>query len=171
MAKKSCLFFLSLLVACTSYEQFRHMTQEFEIPSKIYDADYIQTWQAVLNVVQKYNLEIKNQESGVIRTHWVDYTDEANFIESFENQGVIKTAHFKIIINVSKGFRGTKEVTKVTIYKRQIVEYDFLQGKKVIPSDNILEKIILYRINRVLAINNALKAIEDQKIKEAEESF
>ena len=171
MAKKSCLFFLFFCISCTSYEQFLHMTEEFEIPSKIYDAEYLETWQAVLKVMQRYNLEINNQETGIIRTYWTDYTDEANFTESLASQNAIKTAHFKLVVNVSKGFRGTREMTKVTVYKRQVIEYDFLQGRQIVNSDGNLEKIILYRLGRVLAINKALQAIEDQKIKESEESL
>ena len=165
------LLVLGLNLSCTSYEQFRYLTEEFEIPSKVYNSDYPQTWQAVLEIMQKYDLELQNQEAGVIKTRWIDNTNEVNFADSFGSKDAVKAARFKVVLNVVKGFRGNREVSKVTVFKRQMIENDFLQGWKVIPTDGILENSILYRIERTLAIYSKLKKIEEQKAKEIEESF
>ena len=74
-------------------------------------------------------------------------------------------------MNVVKGFRSTREVAKVTVYRRQMLEQDFLQGWKVVPSDGITEKIILYRIARNLDIARKIRSIEEKKAKELEASF
>ena len=162
------LFFLSLLTACNSYQQFHHLTQELEIPSKIFRANYEQSWQAALAVMKKYDLEVINQESGLIKTRWHNNTLDLNFADSFGGRDSIKSAKYKLILNISKGFREGREVSKITLYKRQMVEQDFLQGWKVIPSDGITEKKVLYRIQRVLFMEGELKKIEDARIKEAE---
>lgn len=159
------------LQSCSSYEQFRYITEEFEIPNKVFKFDYNQTWLAVLQVMKNYNLELTNQESGVIKTRWQDNTYEVNFADSFGSSDAVKAARFKLIINVVKGFRGNREVSKVTVYRRQMIEQDFLQGWKVIPTDGILEKTILYRIERNLMIAAKLKKIEEQKAKEIEANF
>ena len=52
-----------------------------------------------------------------------------------------------------------------------MIEQDFLQGWKVVRSDGILEKTILYRISRILSIEGKLKKIEEQKAKELEDNF
>lgn len=158
-------------VGCSSYEQFKYITEEFEIPNKVFRFDYNQTWLAVLQVMKKYNLELTNQEAGIIKTRWQDNTLEVNFADSFGSSDSVKAARFKLIINVVKGFRSNKEVTKVTVYRRQMIEQDFLQGWKVIPTDGILEKTILYRIDRNLRIAAKLKQIEEQKAKELEANF
>ena len=162
---------LAAISSCSSYEQFRYITEEFEIPNKVYRFDYNQTWLAVLQVMKKYNLELTNQEAGVIKTRWQDNTLEVNFADSFGSSDAVKAARFKLIVNVVKGFRSNKEVTKVTVYRRQMIEQDFLQGWKVIPTDGILEKTILYRIDRNLKIADRLKKIEEQKAKELEANF
>lgn len=159
------------LAGCASYDQFRYVTEEFEIPSKVFNADYPQTWQAVLQIMAKYDLELKNQEAGVIKTRWIDNTLEVNFADSFGGNDAVKAARFKLIINVVKGFRGDSEVSKVTIFKRQLVEQDFLQGWKVSPTDGILEQSLLYRVERLLSIDKKLKKIEREKAKELEASF
>jgi hypothetical protein len=165
------LFFGLFIFSCSSYKQFQYLSEEFEIPSQVYMSDYNQSWQAVVQVMKKYDLAYHNQEAGVIKTRWIDNTIELNFADSFGNNDSVKSAKFKIILNIVKGFRGSREVSKITVYKRQLVEQDFLQGWKEIPTDGILEKTILYRIERVIAIDNKLKKIEEKKGQEVEETF
>ena len=162
------LLLMSLLTACNSYHQFHHISQEFEIPSRVFRANYGQTWQAALNVMKKYDLEVINQESGLLKTRWYNNTLEVNFADSFGGSDSVKSAKYKLIVNISKGFQEDREVAKVSLYKRQMVEQDFLQGWKVIPSDGSTEKKILYRIQRVLFIESELQKIQDARIKEAE---
>lgn len=171
---KNILFFLCLALlqsSCSSYKQFQYIAEEFEIPSKVYKYEYSQAWQAVLQIMQKFDLATQNQEAGIIKTRWRDNTLELNFADSFGSSDAVKAAKFKLIVNVVKGFRGAREVSKVTVFKRQMVEHDFLQGWKVVRSDGIMEKTVLYRIERVLAIDEKLKKIEEKKAKEAEENF
>jgi hypothetical protein len=171
--KKITLFLLSLfiLVACSSYENFKQISEDLEIPSQVFKADYNKVWQEVIKTTAGYEREVYNQEAGIIKTRWKDNTLELNFADSFASNDAVKSAQFKLIINVVKGYRGSKEVTKVSVFKRQRVEQDFLQGWKVIRSDGILEKSILYRIERALAIEGKLQEIEDKKSKEAEKTF
>lgn len=160
-----------LLGGCSSYENFKHITEDLEIPSQVYRADYNKVWQETMQICKGYEMDTFNQESGVIKTRWKDNTLELNFADSFGANEAVKSAQFKLILNVVKGFRGSKEVTKVTIYKRQRVEQDFLQGWKILKSDGILEKTILYRLERALAIQEKLQKIEEQKAKESEKNF
>ena len=166
-----CLIVVSAFSACSSYKQFQYVTEEFEVPSKVFKSDYAQTWQAVLQVMKSYDLEVTNQESGVIKTRWIDNTLQLNFADSFGSSDSVKAAKFKLILNVVKGFRGSREVSKVTVFRRQMVEQDFLQGWKIIRSDGIMEKSIIYRIERELRIDDRLKAIEEKRAKEAESNF
>lgn len=160
------LFFSS----CASYEKFRQVTEELEIPSKVYKADYNQSWQAVITVMRKYDIATQNQEAGFIKTRWMDNTLEVNFADAFGSSDAVKAAKFKLVVNVVKGFRGGREVSKVTIYKRQLVEQDFLQGWKEVSTDGIMEKTLLYRIERLIAIDNKLKEIDKAREKEQLES-
>lgn len=172
MAQISVVSLLTLgLYGCGSYENFKHITEDLEIPSQVYRADYNKVWQEVMKITNKYPREVYNQDAGIIKTRWIDNTLELNFADSFGSNDAVKSAEFKLIINVVKGYRGNKEVSKVTVFKRQRVEQDFLQGWKVIKTDGILEKSILYRLERALAIEARLQEIEDKKTKEAEKNF
>lgn len=159
------------LQGCASYKEFAYLTEEFEIPSKLFKFGYAETWQAVGKVMQKYDLAVQDQESGVFKTRWQPNTLELNFTDSFGDKDAVKEAKFKLVVNVIKGYRGSREIAKVTVFKRQLVAKDFLSGWKVVRSDGILEKSILYRIERNLNIEGRLKKIEEAKNKELESSF
>lgn len=175
MAHISVLSLSTLIIVgvsgCSSYENFKYVTEDLEIPTQVYRADYSKVWQEVMKITNKYPREVYNQEAGVIKTRWIDNTLELNFADSFGSNDSVKSAEFKLIINVVKGYRGSKEVSKVTVFKRQRIEQDFLQGWKIIKTDGILEKSILYRLERALAIEAKLQQIEDKKTKEAEKNF
>jgi len=164
------LFFLFIFSSCANYEKFRQITEEMEMPSTIFKADYNQTWQAVITVMRKFDIAQQNQEAGFIKTRWMDNTLEVNFADSFGTSDSVKAAKFKLVVNVVKGFRSSKEVTKVTIYKRQLLEQDYLQGWKEVTTDGILERSLLYRIERLIVIDNQLKEIDKQREKEQLES-
>jgi hypothetical protein len=164
------IILLPLLTGCANYEKFRQVTEELEIPSKIYRADYNQTWQAVIQVMRKFDIAQQNQEAGFIKTRWMDNTLEVNFTDSFGSSDAVKAAKYKLIVNVVRGFRASREVTKVTIYKRQLMEQDFLQGWKEVSTDGIIEKTLLYRIERLIATDNKLKEIDKAREKEQLES-
>ncbi len=165
------ILLLLAITGCASYEKFRQVTEELEMPSRIYKADYNQTWQAVIQVMKKYDIAQQNQEAGHIKTRWMDNTLEVNFTDSFGSSDAVKAARFKLVVNVVKGYRASREVAKVTIYKRQLVEQDFLQGWKEVTTDGIMEQTLLYRIERLISNDNKLKEIDKAREKEQLQNF
>lgn len=161
------LFVFIIFSSCASYEKFRMITEENEIPSQVFPADYSQTWQAVIDVMRKYDISVQNQESGHIKTRWMDNTLQVNFTDSFGDNDAVKAAKFKLIVNVTKGYSAGKEVAKVTIFKRQLIEQDFLQGWKESMTDGIQEKTMLYRIGVLIKNDNLLREID--KLREQEQ--
>ncbi len=171
MIKLTSLLLLLLLTSCSSYEKYRQVTEELEIPAKIYKADFNQTWQAVIQVMKRFDVAFQNQEAGKIKSRWMDNTLEVNFTDSFGSNDKVKQAEFKLLINVAEGFSYGRKVTKVTIYKRQRVENDFLQGWKEVPTGGTQEKTLLYRIGVLIENDNKLKEIDKAREKEQLENF
>lgn len=172
--KRSLIFFIPVLLlisSCASYEKFRRVTEEYEFPAEVFNFDFNRTWQATLEAMKQYDLAVQNQETGLIKTRWIDNTKLLNFTNSFSNTTDVKAAQFRMQVNVVKGFRGEREVAKVTFYKRQLIEQDFLQGWKEEPSDGIAERVLLYRIGRILEREKKLDDIQKQKEKEQLSTF
>ena len=167
--KFTCIF--ALCLNCTSYEKFRQITEELEIPTRVYKADFNQTWTAVIQIMKRFDISYFNQEAGKVRTRWMDNTLQVNFTDSFGSSDAVKAAEFQLLVNVAEGYSYGRKVTKVTIYKRQRIEQDFLQGWKEVPTDGIQEKTLLYRIGVKVANEDKLKAIDKAKEKEQLENF
>jgi hypothetical protein len=167
------LAFISLmsLFSCSSYKEFQSLREEDIVPAKTLPFDFDQTWQATLQVIQKYDLASQSQELGTIKTRWIDNTLELNFADAFGKNESIKSAKFKLVVNVTRADRLTRSLTKVSVYKRQMVEKEFLQGTKPERSDGILEATLLYRIQRVLEIEKELKRLKEIKNKQLEENL
>ena len=129
-----------ILGSCASYEKFRQVTEEFELAFQVYPATYDQTWLAVIFIMKKFEILKRDQVLGIIKTRWSDNTKSYNFANVFGSSRDVKSARFQLQLSVSKGFQGGREVSRVTLYKRQLVEQDILQGFKETFSDGILEK-------------------------------
>jgi len=166
------LIFILLLTSCASYNQFRDITTDVEIPTQTYPASFTLTWKSVIQAIRdKYPTDLLDQESGVIKTKWVDNTVELNFSDSFGNSDKIKFARFKMTINVSKGFQLGREVSRVEVLKRQFIERGPLQGLAEEKSDFTLEKTLLYRIDRIIKIERELEKIDQAKQQAELEEF
>lgn len=159
------------LTSCASYDKFREVTEEFKVPQEDYNSDFNQTWLAVIQVMKSYDIEEQNQEAGFIKTRWIDNTVEVNFADSFGNDDSVKSARVRLVVAVTRGYKLGREVSKVTIQKRQLVENDFLQGFKEISTDGILEQTILYRIERVVAIDKKIAEIDKRREQEQIDNF
>ena len=162
-------FSLFIFNNCSYYDEFKGLSEEPEIPTQVYSYPFNNTWTAISEIMKKYDLAIQNQETGTMKTEWIDNTLELNFADSFGSSDAIKSAKFRLTVQVSKGHKGAKEVSKVSVFKQQIIEKDFLQGNKLIPSDLILEKVILYRLERLLQLDAKIRKLDQLKISKERE--
>lgn len=171
MKQLSYLMIFVFILSCSSYEKYRKITEDLEIPSKIYRADFNQTWQAVSQVMKRFDVAYQNQESGKIKTRWMDNTIEVNFADSFGTNDKVRSAEFKLLVNINEGISYGRKHTKVTIHKVQRVERDFLQGWKVVDPDGIQEQTMLYRIGVIIDNDNKFREIDKAKEEEALQDF
>ncbi len=150
--------------SCSSYDKFKREADEFEIPTAIINADVNRTWAAVVSTMKRYEIEQQNMDSGVIRTKWIDNTLSLNFTDSFGTTDKIKSARFKMLISVASASTNKKKPqTKISIYKRQLVENDVFQGWKEVETDYITEKTLLYRIERIVAMDEVIERLQKEK--------
>lgn len=147
------------------------MREEDEVPTVKFKVPFDETWQAVMQIMQRYDIAVQNQVQGSIKTRWIDNTLELNWSDAFSRGDQVKSARYKLIVSVTQGHEVTHPITKVSIYKRQMVERDFLQAAKPMRSDGILEKTILYRVERILTMERELKKLQAIKARQLEESF
>lgn len=132
--------------------------------TKTFYSDFDTTWQAVRNALgKKYQIDSENREGGIIKTKWYDNTQERNFVDSFGADDTLKSARMKFTITIAKGFADGKNAVKVTVYKIQEAQRDFLEGWTPAESDGFDEKTLLYRVGRLITIKKKIDYINQKK--------
>jgi hypothetical protein len=75
MAQASVMSVMGLAISgCSSYENFKYVTEDLEIPAQVYRSDYSKVWIEVMKITNKYPREVYNQDAGIIKTRWIDNT-------------------------------------------------------------------------------------------------
>ena len=122
------VIFLFILTSCSSYKEFEHLSKEVEIPNKTFRATFVDTWTALKKVEQyNLNLDVNSQEAGILKLSGMITQCKLIFSDSL----VAKTQLKRLNTNLSSMSLKVLETHVkylVTIFKRQMVNQDFLQG-------------------------------------------
>ena len=121
---------------------------------KVYFANYDQVWRAA-HAVLKYPIAQENQDTGIIETEYIKGLD--GWLPPNEQRPPSSGIRYKLILTFAKGKTEGRESTRVTIDKKMEILRDFFSEPEPIESDGLEEKILFYRIERELIINEALK--------------
>ncbi len=121
---------------------------------KIFFASYDEVWRAAHAAI-KYTIASENQDFGVIETDYVKAVD--GWLPPFMNKPSHPGSRYKLTFNFARGTTQGRESVRVTIDKRIEVFRSVISDIEVIPSDGFEEKVLFYRIEREIIIQNALK--------------
>ncbi len=131
---------------------------------KVFVTDPNTAWQATLEALKSFRLDVSDRESGFIQTRWADNTSERNLVDSFGAADVYLKAQFRFRINLDRGrFAGTESI-KITVQREQVVQRDVLEGWRPVETDGIEERTLLYRLERLISIRDRIAAIEREQI-------
>ena len=121
---------------------------------RVFFASYDLVWRAAHAVI-KYPIAVDNQDTGVLETEYIKGID--GWLPPESKAPPSSGNRYKITLLFAKGKTDGREATRVTIDKRIEVLKDFFSEPEQVESDGLEEKIIFYRIERELVINEALK--------------
>lgn len=136
-------------------------------PSRIFLTDFSTAWTAALEAVSSGRdvIRVNNREAGVIETNWINNTESRNFLDVFANEDFFLQMRYKLQVQVREGKKNEEPAVMVRVQKQQQRQTTFLGGWQDIESDGIEESVYLYRIGRLIAIQ---QYNEDQQEKEKE---
>lgn len=121
---------------------------------KVYANSFDTVWRAA-QVVIKYPIVINNIDNGQLETDWIRAAD--GFIPPGSNAGPSAGTRYKIQILMVKGKLDGKDSVRLTLLKRLQKQRDFFSEPEELESDGLEERILLYRIEREISIDEALK--------------
>lgn len=126
-----------------------------ESHQKIFYASYDEVWKSAHSTL-KYTIAAENQDFGVIETDYIKAVD--GWLPPFREKPQYPSSRYKIIMTFAKGQKvNGRDSVRVTIEKKIEVFRDFISEVKTVSSDGYEEKVIFYRMEREIIINQALK--------------
>lgn len=123
---------------------------------KVFTAPYDEVWKAAHAAI-KYTIASENQDFGVMETDFIKSVD--GYIPPFRNKPQYASSRYKLIITFVKGKKNIsgQEMVRVNIEKKIEAFKDFISEVKTLTSDGYEEKVIFYRMEREIVIDQALK--------------
>jgi hypothetical protein len=144
-----------LLASCSSTPKVAPKVRDSQFSfQKIFYFPYDNVWRAA-QLSLKYPIAINNMDHGVLETDFIKADD--GFIAPVEEKIPSSGIRYKITLTLAKGKTEGRESVRVTINKYLEKKRDFFSEAEVLPTDGLEEKVIFYRMERELIIDEALK--------------
>lgn len=123
---------------------------------KVYFANYDSVWRAA-HAVLKYPIAQENQDTGIIETEFIKGID--GWLPPDQKKPISSGVRYKLTLTFVRGKTDGRESTRVTIEKKMEILRDFFSPPENLESDGLEEKVIFYRIEREVLINETLKKV------------
>lgn len=146
------------LSSCALFETSSENTSPVKkvAPQKVFYANPDLVWRAA-HTVLRYTIANENQETGYLETEHIKSAD--GWLPPEATKKPSSGSRYKIIMTFVKGKVEGRESTRVTIEKKMEVVRDFFSEPEQVNSDGLEEKVLFYRMERELVINEALKKL------------
>jgi len=152
----------AVLTGCESLPGARAERIEDTLEKAVYQRVYFASFESVWRAAQlalKYPISTNNMDNGLLETEWI------RALEGFSVPGSGKSPssgiRYKIIVNMVKGRMSGRDGVRVTLRKSMERQRDFFADPELMLTDGVEEKVILYRIDRELVIQEALSQVGD----------
>ena len=162
---KICQVLCSVAVVLLSSCSNLPFVKQNKAPTRIFLTDFSTAWTAALEAVSngKDVIKIQNRDTGLIETSWIDNSESRQFLDVFSDEDFFLRSRYKLQVQVREGKKNDQQAVLVRVLKHGQRESTFLGGWQDIQSDLLEESVYLYRIGRLIAIQ---QYSEDQDIKE-----
>lgn len=160
LSKSSLLIILSIsgcaLSGCSLFDKrpSAHSRMAQINKQKVFFASYDKVWRAA-HATLKYPIAHENQDTGVIETDYIKGLD--GWLPPNLKRPPSSGIRYKLILSFAKGKADGRESTRVTIDKKMEILRDFFSEPEMMESDGLEEKMLFYRIERELIINETLE--------------
>ena len=151
------LLFLPLFIlSCATTENVTKSDKLVQKSSfqKLFYYSYDSVWRAT-QLALRYPISINNMDNGVLETEWIRGVD--GFTPVQEAKDPSPGVRYKLSFTLVKGKVDRRDTVRITIRKKIEKQRDFFSEPESIETDGAEEKVLFYRIERELIIDEALK--------------
>lgn len=129
---------------------------EKSVFTRVFFASYESVWRAA-QLALKYPISINNMDNGLLETDWVRALE--GFAVPGSNKIPSSGIRYKVTLNMVKGRANGRESVRVNLRKTMERQRDFFSDPEPMLTDGLEEQVILYRIERELIIQEALRKV------------
>jgi hypothetical protein len=150
-------FVLCFLTACSTPSTTPNSLKESAEPQeRILGESYDDVWRAVQLAMGNYPIKVNNQDAGVLETEVI--RGDSAWVSPGQKRPQTGGFRYRIIVRVIKGrTERNMPAAQVTILKMAELQRDFFSAYERIPSDGLEELALMYRIEREISIEKALR--------------
>jgi uncharacterized lipoprotein len=135
---------------CVGCSNLPFVTQH-TAPTRIFLSDYSTAWTAAMEALGT-DVRSNNRDLGTIETAWIENTERLHFLNVFSDEDFFLRARFRLQVQVHQGLKNDQPAVQVRVLKIQQMEKTFLSGWEDVESDGVDEATYLYRIGRLISI-------------------
>jgi hypothetical protein len=157
MRQALVLIFSSMLVGCAMLQPpSKASTKVLQTitKQKVFYSTYDQVWRAA-QLSLRYPMSINNMDNGILETEYISGVE--GFLPPDQDSPPSAGIRYRVNLTIARGRIEGKEAIRVTVSKYVERKKDFFSEPERLESDGLEEKVILYRIERELAIEEGLK--------------
>lgn len=165
--KPIALLLLGCALASCSNMPF---VRQNKAPTRLFLTDFSTAWTATLEAVSggKDVIKSQNRETGIIETGWIENSESRSFLDVFSDEDFFLRMRYRLQVHVREGKKNNQQAVLVRVIKQQQKESTFLGGYQEAESDGLEESVYLYRIGRLIAIQQYSED-QDEKIKQIDD--
>lgn len=145
-------------MACETGLPQRKVDPSAPPPSQEFTATYESVWRAA-QISLRYPIAINNMDTGQLETDWIRALE--GFMAPDQKKPPSSGIRYKLNLSLVRGKRGNRPSVRVVVRKKMERQRDFFSDPENLVSDGLEEKVILYRIERELILQEGLKKIPD----------
>lgn len=127
---------------------------------RVYFAPVTDVERAMKQSMIRYPQRVDNPEAGIFETDWIK--GEQRFQAAHQNVEYSDGYRYRLLVRLIKGKSTAKPAVKVIVSKNIELQRDFFSEPEPVPSDGLEETIILYRIQRELALERAIRRAQEK---------
>jgi len=162
----SFAFILSFsgLLGCAVFKESRGPDPVAGPVEKVFYGTFEEVWRATQLALQSptsYPLRINNMDTGFLETE--PLKGSLAWRPAHINESYSSGYSYRLVIRVIRGDMAGNKAFKVSVLKDAQIQRDFFANPEHVPSDGLEEKMLLYRVERELVIDRAIRRA--QKIK------
>ncbi len=150
---------VSVLGCTTASDRLKPLEKGASV-ERVFFASYEEVERALKQAMIKYPQRVDNTEAGIFETDYIKGEQRfkpANLKVHYSN-GYI----YRILLRLVRGRTDDKNAVKVVVTKQIELKRDFFADSETIASDGLEELVILYRIQREIAIDRAVRKSQEK---------